>query len=264
MTRVLVGIPAYNAERSILEVLRRVHQQPIDGIVVVDDGSADRTAEILRSLDFVQPLFHGQNRGYGAAQKTISDHFRRWAGSERDILVFMHADGEMLPEEIPVLVAPFHNDPLTEVVFGSRMLMQADKERKSPGHVDRPTWKVILDSIATYGQNLVYGAGLSTYFGGFRAVRASVLDKLDYGACNDKHFFDQELLVKMISNGVSITEVPVSNVENGSISNYSLALNAGHIVASAWRYTLRRLVDGSARRASPKADKSDGRLSIGD
>jgi glycosyltransferase involved in cell wall biosynthesis len=264
MTRVLVGIPAYNAERSILEVLRRVHAQPVDGIVVVDDGSADRTAEILRSLDFVQPLFHGQNKGYGAAQKTIFEYFRQWAGSERDILVFVHADGEMLPEEIPVLAAPFHRDPLTEVVFGSRMLMQANKEKKSSGHVDRPAWKVILDSIATYGQNLAYRASLSTYFGGFRAVRASVLDRLDYGACNDKHFFDQELLVKMIVNGVSITEVPVSNVENGSVSNYSLGLNAGHIVASPCRYTLRRLVDGSGRRAAPRPDKSHGRLSIGD
>ncbi|MEX2303053.1 MAG: glycosyltransferase family 2 protein [Bryobacterales bacterium] len=237
--RTLVGIPAYNAERSISEVLERVKRQPVDAIVVVDDGSRDQTRRLLQSLSDIHYILHPENRGYGAAQKTIFEYFRNWKRSDDDVLVFVHADGEMRPEEIPDVVAPLLEGPDLDMVFGSRVLTQKRKGPKPAYHVNRPSWKTTLDAVATTAQNLVYKADLTTYFGGFRAIRGSSLDKIDYQLCHDRHFFDQELLIRCVTGDVRVREVPISNVENGSVSHYSMFQVASQILRFASHYAFR-------------------------
>ncbi|MDH3604010.1 MAG: glycosyltransferase family 2 protein, partial [Candidatus Tectomicrobia bacterium] len=104
-------MPAYNAGNTIESVVERIPsavRPQIVQYVVVNDGSTDDTAEVLarlqQRLENLVVLQHEENRGYGAAEKTLLRHAAQTAA---DVVVLLHADGQYAPEEIPRLVEPF-------------------------------------------------------------------------------------------------------------------------------------------------------------
>ncbi len=122
MTTLSVVIPAYNEEDGIAEIAHRVlavrddlAKVGIDDLelIVVDDGSKDRTVEIARSIEGVRLIQHPQNRGYGAALKTGFSHARG------ELIGFLDADGTYPPEYFPKLCELALNG--TDLVVGSRM-----------------------------------------------------------------------------------------------------------------------------------------------
>lgn len=130
MTTLTVVIPAYNEEDGIQDILRRVLsiREPLRGIgipdleiLVVDDGSADQTVEMVAAVEGVELLRHPQNRGYGAALKT---GFCRAKG---DLIGFLDADGTYPPEHFPEMCAKALDG--ADLVIGSRM---AGAESKMP------------------------------------------------------------------------------------------------------------------------------------
>jgi len=221
-TKLVIGIPAYNAERGISDVLSRiVNSVEFDSIVVVDDGSSDRTAESVREFDWVRLIQHDQNRGYGAAQKTICSFFvDDECFDDDDILVFIHADGEMCPEEIPNFCTPLWEDSTLDMVFGSRDLRLA----RSTGFISRghrrALWKRATDRMSTAVLNVLLGLSVTTYFGGFRAIKKRAIRQLDVSIFDSGHIFDQQFIAHSRAL-ISMIEVPISNVDNGSISSYS-------------------------------------------
>ncbi len=123
MTSLSVVIPAYNEERGILDVLRRVLAvQPdlrrvgIEGfeLIVVDDGSVDRTAELVQATPGARLLRHVKNGGYGAALKT------GFAAAQGEWIGFLDADGTYPPEYFPALCQAGMREN-ADVVIGSRM-----------------------------------------------------------------------------------------------------------------------------------------------
>ena len=122
MTTLTVVIPAYNEERGIAEIIQRtlavrpsLASKGVTDLelLVVDDGSKDRTAEIAGGIEGVSLIRHERNRGYGAALKT---GFR---GAHGDLIGFLDADGTYPPEHFPELCAAATNG--AELVIGSRM-----------------------------------------------------------------------------------------------------------------------------------------------
>jgi len=122
MTILSVVIPAYNEERGIAEIIPRtlgaaleLPSAGVDGmeLLIVDDGSKDRTAEIVARYSSVRLIQHEVNRGYGAALKT---GFSRAVG---DLIGFLDADGTYPPEHFPQLCKEALNG--AELVIGSRM-----------------------------------------------------------------------------------------------------------------------------------------------
>lgn len=122
MTTLSVVIPAYNEEDGIAEIAHRVlsvkdelAKVGVDGLelLVVDDGSSDRTVEIADSIDGVRLIQHEQNRGYGGALKT---GFSRAKG---ELIGFLDADGTYPPEYFPNLCKEALNG--ADLVIGSRM-----------------------------------------------------------------------------------------------------------------------------------------------
>ena len=115
--RVVVVIPAYNEERTIVEVIRGLKQRGFTTLIVVDDGSSDRTGE-LASDEGVIRLRHILNRGLGGALGTgISAAVRLGA----EVIVTFDADGQHDPNDIMRLLQPIEVGE-AEVVIGSRML----------------------------------------------------------------------------------------------------------------------------------------------
>jgi glycosyltransferase involved in cell wall biosynthesis len=113
---VVVGIPAFNVEKTIARVVLEA-QRHADVVVVCDDGSKDMTAEIAERLG-ADVVKHEQNLGYGAALQSL---FKRANGLRADVLVTLDGDGQHDPSEVPNVVKPIVEDK-ADVVVGSRFM----------------------------------------------------------------------------------------------------------------------------------------------
>jgi dolichol-phosphate mannosyltransferase len=113
--KLLTAIPVYNEERHLEGVLREVRRYTPD-ILVVNDGSTDRTAALLARQSDVTVLTHATNRGYGAALISAFDYTLQHG---YDVLVTMDCDGQHEPSRIAVLQEAIHD---ADIVSGSRYL----------------------------------------------------------------------------------------------------------------------------------------------
>ena len=111
----LTAIPVYNEERHLESVLREVRRYS-SRILVIDDGSTDRTPELLARQDGLEVITHPHNSGYGAALISAFGFAREQA---IDILVTTDCDGQHEPARIPVLLEAIHD---ADIVSGSRYL----------------------------------------------------------------------------------------------------------------------------------------------
>src|SRR5205823_1045736 len=123
--RLLTAIPVYNEERHVLGVLREVRRYSPD-ILVVNDGSTDRTAELLAQQPDIRVITHPHNRGYGAA---LISAFAYALEHAVDILVTTDCDGQHEPALIPVLLEAIHD---ADIVSGSRYLRDFRQDTQPP------------------------------------------------------------------------------------------------------------------------------------
>jgi len=171
MTTLSVVIPAYNEEDGIAAVAQRVlsvrSELPAVGIddlelIVVDDGSRDRTPEIVRSLPGVRLLSHKVNGGYGAALKT------GFAAARGEWIGFLDADGTYPPEHFPALCrVALHDD--ADIVIGSRMA-GADSEM--------PAVRRLGNLIFANLVSLVSAQRITDSASGMRVFKKSILDRI--------------------------------------------------------------------------------------
>jgi len=113
---VVVGVPAFNEEKTIARVVLEA-LKCADRVVVCDDGSTDLTGDIAERLG-ADVVRHERNLGYGAAVQSL---FRRARELNADVLVTLDADGQHFPSEIPNVVGPIV-DGVADVVVGSRFV----------------------------------------------------------------------------------------------------------------------------------------------
>lgn len=164
--KLLTAIPVYNEERHLHAVLREVKKYS-PRILVVNDGSTDRTAELLAQVPDIDVVTHEQNRGYGAA---LISAFQRALTSDCDVLVTMDCDGQHEPGRIPVLCEAIHD---ADIVSGSRYLREF-RQNTLPTPADR---RYINETI-TRELNAALGLNLTDAFCGFKAYRRDALAKL--------------------------------------------------------------------------------------
>lgn len=192
---IVVGIPAYNEEKTIAQVI--IGAQKYSHIVIVcDDGSTDLTAEIAERLGAIV-VRHERNRGYGAAIQSL---FRRAKELRADILITLDSDGQHNPSEIPRLVKPIE-EGVADVVLGSRF-------KDSHGSANMPRYrrfgiKVITTMVNGSGKN-----GISDAQSGFRAYNRIALERLL--VAENGMSASLELLRAINKNGLRVTEVPIS------------------------------------------------------
>ncbi|MBN1274063.1 MAG: glycosyltransferase family 2 protein [Candidatus Aminicenantes bacterium] len=115
----LVGIPAYNEEKNIASIIAEVKKNlPHSLIAVLNDGSTDHTAEILKSIPDIIVIRHPFNEGIGAAVRTIFHYFLE---SDCDFLVRIDGDGQHPPQQADLLLEPLRKKE-ADIVIGSRFL----------------------------------------------------------------------------------------------------------------------------------------------
>jgi Glycosyl transferase family 2 len=194
--RVAVVIPAYNEEHSIGAVLPRIPRTVCGvetAVLVVDDGSRDRTGDIARAHGAAVAR-HVINRGGGAALRT---GYRLMADSGASVVVTIDADGQHLPEEMSRLVAPVL-DGEVDVAHGSRVIGHAE-----PNHFARELGIVFFNRLVSF----ITRTRVSDCSNGYRAVRASVLPQL---VLRQEQFHTSEFMIEAIKRGIPAKEVPVT------------------------------------------------------
>ena len=187
-----VVIPALDEEETIAAVVAAVRRAPVRQVVVVDNGSRDRTAE--RAADAGAVVVVEPSRGYGAACLAGIAHLER--GAAPDAVVFVEADGSDDPTEIPALLAALQD---CDLVLGSRT--QGGAETGALTTVQRAG-----NAAATAAIRILYGRRF-TDLGPFRAVRMEALRRMrmsdrDYG-------FTVEMQIKALRLGARVVEIPV-------------------------------------------------------
>jgi glycosyltransferase involved in cell wall biosynthesis len=225
-----VVIPAFDEEAAIADVVARVlalqpqlARRGIDGpqVIIVDDGSRDRTAEIAQRVAGVLVIRHPENRGYGAALKS------GLARASGDLIAFLDADGTYQPESIPQLCEAALDG--ADVVIGSRMTAPVDgAARGAPNG---------MPAMRRVGNRLF--AGLVTLLGdrrirdcasGMRVIRRSALAHLY--PLPDGLNFTPIMSLRAMHEGLVLEEVPITYAERIGESKLRVARDGLRYVQS--------------------------------
>jgi dolichol-phosphate mannosyltransferase len=161
----LTAIPVYNEERHLQAVLAKVRRYS-PSVLVVNDGSTDRTAELLAREPGLTVITHPLNRGYGAA---LVSAFAHALEQDVEVLVTMDCDGQHEPARIPVLLEAIHD---ADIVSGSRYLRKFRQNSAAPQ--DRRQ----INGQVTSELNARFGLHLTDAFCGFKAYRREALARL--------------------------------------------------------------------------------------
>jgi glycosyltransferase involved in cell wall biosynthesis len=216
-------------ERTISEIPRDI----VDKVIVVDDGSQDRTKEIARSFD-VKLAIHEANQGYGAAQKT---GYKAALRDGADIIVLIHGDYQTDPRLVSYVIAPVKFG-VCDFVLGNRV--RSRSEARVNG---MPLWKYYANRFLTEIENLILGLNLGEAHSGYRAYSRRVLETIPFEKASNGYAFDQELIVQAAYFGFRIGDVPVTLKYMADASSISFRTGLGYAwvtVTTLMRYLLHK------------------------
>ncbi|QEH33270.1 Undecaprenyl-phosphate mannosyltransferase [Aquisphaera giovannonii] len=192
--RYLTAIPVHNEEKHLESVLREVVRHA-EHVLVVDDGSTDRTPELLRDFREVEVIRHPRNLGYGAGLRTA---FRRTVDAGYDGLVTLDCDGQHEPHMIPEVAAGLAE---ADIVSGSRYLKVFDPAQSPPEERRR------INVEVTRWLNECLGFALTDAFCGFKAYRRSAIEKFEITDLG--YAMPLQVWVQAARHGMSVVELAV-------------------------------------------------------
>lgn len=233
--RILIAIPIYNEEAHVRAVLGRVSKYA-PNILVLDDGSTDRTPEILdqvkgtMGLDIIR---HEANAGYGRA---IRESFARAARDGYDWVITMDCDFQHEPERIPDFLAAIERDDL-DIISGSRYLTRDPRWAQDLPPQDRRA----INTTITAELNERLGLGLTDGFCGFKAHRVSAMQKLEL--TEDGYAFPMQLWVQAAAHGLRVGEIPVELIYNDPNRTFGGGLDDPHTRLTHYRCVMYRAMD---------------------
>ena len=208
--RVLIFIVAYNAERTIQDVVSRIPSSLAayePEILIIDDSSPDQTFERAHDLErtgqspFPLTVLHNPvNQGYGGNQK-IGFSYAIQRGF--DIVALVHGDGQYKPECLPNLLQPLVEEK-ADAVFGSRMMTRFAALKGG-----MPLYKYVGNRILTWIQNFFLNTALTEFHSGYRLYSVSALKRIPFERNTNDFHFDTEIIIQLFRVGLRIKELPI-------------------------------------------------------
>lgn len=216
--RLVVTIPAYNEENTIADVIKTIPRDLANcddvKVLVLDDGSMDKTVQVAKEAGADQVISHVHNLGLAV---TFRDALDEAIGMGADVIVNIDADGQYDPTEISKLIQPVVSKD-ADIVLGSRFA----------GYIeDMPTSKVIGNKMATRIASQAAGKRFSDAQTGFRAFSKDAAMRLNIIG---DFTYTQETLVQAVNKNLRITEVPV---------NFYKREGESRLFPSVWNYAKR-------------------------
>lgn len=213
---VVVCIPAFNSQNTLMDVYKKIPKSIIDKVIIVDDGSRDKTVDVIRNLG-IKPIVHKKNLGYGANQKTLYTNALKLGAK---YIIMLHPDGQYDPADLPKFIKALKTNE-GDLILGSRFLTK--------GINQTPGYKSISLRIIALLFNLVLGLKLSEVNTGYRGYNARLLKTIPFLKNGNGYIFDPQLIIQTVHFGFKITEVPVSKRYNReAISpNFSKSIQHG-------------------------------------
>jgi dolichol-phosphate mannosyltransferase len=244
---VSVLVPVYNEVAHVDELLQAIHASPVrKEIVIVDDGSTDGTREKLQALppsEDVTILFHEKNCGKGAAIRTAL------AYANGEYILIQDSDLEYDPQDYAALLKPME-EGRANVVYGVR-----------PDRPERGLRFFLGAKLLTHLTNLLYGAGIHDEATCYKAIRRSVLARMQLQC--QRFEFCPEVTAKLCRMGEKIAEVPISyhprSASEGKKIRHSDGLMAIWTLIR-YRFTPRSTWEESDRGGEPPFAVSFSRL----
>lgn len=192
--RLSVIMPAYNEQETILQIIDKVKAVPIEKeIIIVNDGSKDRTREKLDSIKdpHIKIIHHEKNRGKGMAIRTAIPH------AIGDIIIIQDADLELDPTDYPALIEPITSGR-ADVVYGSRWLKNPPKVR----FISK-----VANIVITTTANILYGSHITDEATGYKVFRSEHLKSIPLRC--ERFEFCPEITAKVMKRKLRVEEVPI-------------------------------------------------------
>ncbi len=230
--RVVVVMPAYNAEATLRETYSEVDFDFVDDVILVDDASSDHTVRIAKELG-LKTIVHPANQGYGANQKTC---YQAALKHGADVVIMLHPDYQYTPRLL-VAMASMVAVGAYDVVLGSRILTEGALKG------GMPLYKYIANRALTLFQNTLMSKKLSEYHTGYRAFSREVLETLPLNENSDDFVFDNQMLAQIAYFGFSIGELscPTKYFEEASSINFQRSVVYGlGVIHTSILYRLNR------------------------
>lgn len=227
-----VVIPAYNAARHIETVLERVAGLVtcgLDQVIVVDDGSSDATARLVRDFQAktfrLQLLQRAKNGGYGAAMK---DGLALARQSSPDVVACIHADGQYAPEVLPELI-----DQLTQ-----RGLALIQGSRIAGGTALRggmPVYKYVGNALLNLIENHTLELSMTDYHSGYLVYGPAALN-LPFSKLSDSFDFDLEVIAAARARALAVGEAPIPTHYGDEVSHLNPLSYGLRVLRVMWNY----------------------------
>ena len=206
--KILIFIPAYNVEKELFSVFRRIPKKIFKNknikILIIDDNSTDNTNKetIKIKRKFKLPIIvhrSKKNLGYGGVQKFAFNYAIK---KNYDFTIMLHGDGQYRPESLPKIIDAYNNEQ-NDAVFGSRMMSY-----KSALKGGMPFYKFLGNIFLTFVQNLILGSNMSEFHSGYRSYKVSRLKKINFKKKSNYYHFDTEMVIEFLNKKFKILEIP--------------------------------------------------------
>jgi len=202
MSKVAIGLPAFNEEKNIASIILQLKKK-YELIIVCDDGSNDLTAAIAEKMGAIV-VKHKKNLGYGGAIRSL---FSKAFELECDIFVTFDSDGQHVVSEIENIIEPIQKNE-ADIVIGSRFLGSTK---------DLPKYRKIGIKTITGLTNTLTGANITDAQSGFRAYSKKVLNEIT--PTESGMGISTEILIKSSKKQMRISEIPITiNYEDNTHS----------------------------------------------
>lgn len=231
--KVVIIMPAYNAEKTLEKTYNEIYQNFVDEIILVDDFSSDKTKEIAKKLN-ITTIVHEKNKGYGGNQKSC---YRAALKAGADIVIMLHPDYQYTPKLIPAIASMMAFEEY-DAVIASRML------GRSALKGGMPLYKYISNKFLTGFENFFLGEKLSEYHTGFRGFTRKILETLPLEACSNDFIFDNEMLALLLYQGFKIGEIscPTKYFPEASSINFVRSCKYGlEVLLVSLKYRLSKM-----------------------
>ena len=217
---ITIGIPAYNEEKNISEIIKKL-QKITNKIIVCDDGSSDSTAKIAKEMG-VLVIQHETNLGYGAAIRSI---FLKAREEKSEFLITLDSDGQHRIEDIQIILEPLKTGK-ADIVIGSRFLNNGGK--------NVPSYRKVGIKILTKLANTSLEQNITDSQSGFRAYGKHVIENIT--PSESGMGVSNEILIKASKHGLKIVEVPIIILYDGDTSTHNPISHGSSVLISTLKF----------------------------